>query len=324
MRTGHDDQVADSDSQKPTEQVGREPRPWTAVWGLILVLVGVSVIVCALVVSNRRESGLSPFEQLLFSVLTLALSTGGSVLMAEHYARRQGIREYQQLAKPALRRVLELQGGIDVIKEYLRDRRGVLATEQGPALEVVQEWLDGALALLELHVGQLRASVADWQELLPSEYQRVQSLMEAKAQLEAQLASLQAQLAARTANLAAPEEKDVNAELRTRAEIAALQELIAGLKVEQTNLTYDAYDPVAKVYTRKSWRPTDVSQIVARLHNPAPSVVAAVLAQMDFKSMSQMDALIAQLNNTPASEIDALIAQLNHKPARDTPNDGQA
>lgn len=148
--------------QTDTERRTKQGWSATAAWGAALLLVSIAVITFALVVAGRRATGLSQFEQLLFSVLTLLLSTAGAVLIAEHYARRQGVREYQQLARPALRRVVELQAGIAHVGEYLIERRGRYE-EQTPEPAVVQEWLDGALSLLNLHAGQLNASVADWQ-----------------------------------------------------------------------------------------------------------------------------------------------------------------
>jgi hypothetical protein len=222
----------------PAKPVSDKQRPWTVAWGSILVLVGFLVIICAVVVSARREGGLSPFEQLLFSVLMLVLSTGGSALMAEHYARRQGIREYQQLARPALRRVTELQGSVNGIQRYLLERRGLLVSGQSPALEVVQEWLDGALTLLEAQGGQLRASVADWQELLPADYQMLQGVLQRQDQIEA-LRVLEGTLSAR-------EETDE----ATRKHLAELQEQIARLQVDQVmrpgtaNLLFGNHSPL--------------------------------------------------------------------------------
>lgn len=144
--------------------------------GVIALIIAMSTFVVTIVVSFNRE--LTPLESALFNSLTFTLSTIGSVLISAHFARRSARGEYEQLARPALRRVAALEVSTGRVAEYIDERRS--ATEGDESV-----WLGGLSAQLKLLLDQLTAATVDWRELLPSDYQEVRRDVATIAQIDA-------------------------------------------------------------------------------------------------------------------------------------------
>ncbi|MHB9116450.1 MAG: hypothetical protein ACYC6T_17930, partial [Thermoleophilia bacterium] len=108
--------------------------------------------------------------------------------------------QYQQLARPALRRVIALNRSVGTLSEYLAVRyqrldslrkevvegRELAATD----LDVAAGWLEGLGAQIQLHVLQVEDAISDWRELMPGEYQKYQDIGKIQADIRAETMDL--------------------------------------------------------------------------------------------------------------------------------------
>lgn len=196
--------------------------------GVALILAALFVVAAAIWTDERRNAGLTGLEQLLFGLIVTILTTVGSIVVAEHYYRLQGAREYQQLAQPALRRVLALHESVEAISDHIQERLSQLEATSNASDAVVKEWLEGSVAMLALHAGQLRASVIDWRQLLPADYQELQDTLRLQTEyrtVKTHVQALEREIARKL------EDRDQAAESERKRELEALRSKLG--KVEE-------------------------------------------------------------------------------------------
>lgn len=151
-------------------------QPGVVVIGLLLLLA--SLVPLAVAIDASADRALTSLETTLLGTLTFLLSSVGSLVVAGYWGRQQGRDQYVQLAKPALRRVVELNRSAAQISEAIRSKRDQIDKVEELEVKVAREWLDSFDRLVRQHAGQLGAATADWQELLPEEYAELVNLAE--------------------------------------------------------------------------------------------------------------------------------------------------
>ena len=169
-----------------TQQVARASngqRPKAApLLGGLLILVSLATIAATVVVSAYRA--LSPLENTLFAAISFTLSIFGSVLISAHYSRSSARQEYQQLARPALRRIVALYASTGRVNSYV-DQRAAAADEGD------RDWLAGLDAQMHLLLDQMGAAISDWRELLPEDYEEAVVTAVDMRQIAAKVAELE-------------------------------------------------------------------------------------------------------------------------------------
>lgn len=170
-----------------TDERRAEPRsqgsPWGQAWlGAALVLA--SILTIAGTVWASADGKLSPLESTLFAAVTFILSSVGAVLISAYFSRGQARQEYQQLARPALRRIAALHVSTDRVNEYIGHR--ITVTDERD-----RDWLLGLTAQMQLLLDQMGAAVSDWRKLLPEDYEEVRENAVAVQQLAAKVAELE-------------------------------------------------------------------------------------------------------------------------------------
>lgn len=162
--------VASKSPRRSNQQRGRWP-----------IYVGTILLVLALLVAGVMyhaagdidltatppEVGLSDTENILFSIVMFLLSTAGGILVAFYFAQSEALKNYQALATPSWRRVVQLLNSSDLIAEAIEDKRIALDGDLEPGTDVVHEWLDSLARMLQQHRGQVSDAIADWHEILP-------------------------------------------------------------------------------------------------------------------------------------------------------------
>lgn len=153
------------------------------------------VIVAQIWVSAKRA--LTPLETGLFNGLTVVIGLVGSVLVSGYYWRKQSSRDvenartnYQQLARPAWRRVVSIETSLARIQGSIAEHAARLAEDpEGKLLQpqAQAQWVDGLRRQVE-HVGDhITAAIEDWRELLPEDFA---ALVEEQKRVTAALAEL--------------------------------------------------------------------------------------------------------------------------------------
>jgi hypothetical protein len=148
------------------------------------ILVGLSLIPIALTIQVSASRPLSQLETTLFASVTYFFSIIGSALISSYYARGQSRKDYIQLARPALRRVIALSRSAVQIADAVQSKQAALQNNVPPDPMIVREWLESIERLLQQHSGQLEAAISDWQELLPEEYAEIMTLAGIQAQID--------------------------------------------------------------------------------------------------------------------------------------------
>ena len=206
-----------------------------------MVAGSIGVIAISLTVSARRP--LSSLEAVLFNVLMTLLGIVGTVLVSVYFARRGARSEYEQLARPALRRVVQLNRSVGTIRDAIKSKQASLGLPSEVSGDVVREWLDTLDRLMEQHGGQLTDAVSDWRELLPQDYERLieeSELSRLRTLYEEKLDDLDA----RQASLARTQEQQTAEAAATAGSVQSdiarvtkeLQELKQGIKEREANL----------------------------------------------------------------------------------------
>ncbi|MDQ1685005.1 MAG: hypothetical protein QOC82_1742, partial [Frankiaceae bacterium] len=176
-----------------------------ATWRAIPVLMSLAGLTLAIWLGvhfvDRADDTAKPLtqlEQLFFGIYTLVVGAALSWMASAFYAARQTQSQFQQLARPALRRVLAARDSADAVLQAIDRRRKAarkLTAAEDEALQSLHE-------LVDQHARVLEDAVSDWQEVLPAEVQAVQIFEARRAyntevrQLNDQMDSLRDALAA--------------------------------------------------------------------------------------------------------------------------------
>ena len=155
-------------------------RGWAARHVAVLAIVAAAAVAAYLgylFLSRSSDKPFSNLEQTFFGAYTLFLGAAISWLTTHVYAKKETAERFQQLARPALRRVLAASDSTE----------GLLK-----AIEARQELADGATArealrslreLVEQHGRSLQDAIADWRELLPEDVATASRELRERAQL---------------------------------------------------------------------------------------------------------------------------------------------
>ncbi|MCG2622694.1 hypothetical protein LVY72_12350 [Arthrobacter sp. I2-34] len=133
---------------------------------LILAALSLSIVV----ILTIKQQNLTPLENLMFTIIIFIFSTVGSVIISAYFNQDQARKEYEQLARPSLRRVTSLQSATLMIEQRVAERADdVKSTADGPTSELT--WLEGLRSNLQMLLHQIGDANSDWRELLPKEYE---------------------------------------------------------------------------------------------------------------------------------------------------------
>jgi len=151
------------------------------------VLLGLALVVLGAVVWISIDRPLNSLENALFGVLTFVFSIIGSTIVSSYFSRKQALSEYEQLARPALRRVAALELSTTRVSQY------VSSLEGNPVLNeaALQAWLQGLSGQMSLLRDQLAAATSDWRELLPSDYEEARAVGQTQGELFERLKKLE-------------------------------------------------------------------------------------------------------------------------------------
>lgn len=163
--------------------------------GILLIILSAGSLTLAIHQSFSRE--LTGLEATLFSSITFVLSIVGSFIVSAHFSQSQARKEYEQLARPALRRVDSLQQALLLVAANVDARLKELRSDnQGDPENIT--WLRGHATQLQLLSHTIRDATSDWRELLPEDYEDAlrrafddlgsskESIEELKSQIEEQ------------------------------------------------------------------------------------------------------------------------------------------
>ncbi|MFC8847709.1 MULTISPECIES: hypothetical protein [unclassified Micromonospora] len=191
---------------------------------VVLVCAGFAIWLCVFFVQRAGDVAhpLTQLEQVLFGVFTLLAGAGLSWLTSAYYSAQQARSQFQQLARPALRRVTAARDSADALLVAIdRRRKGDPGSQHDPL-----EHLASLYELVEQHARVLDDAIEDWHEVLPEDVQAVH-----------------AQEARRSNQLLNARLDDVNAKLTLMAAAidgktnpASIAEEIAGLRAEVADL----------------------------------------------------------------------------------------
>lgn len=136
----------------------------TATVVVLFALLVVSAVIggLSLFVSTRRQ--LSSLESILLTLFLWAAAIAFGVICSSVYARKSAISSLEERARPAIRRVSELLRASQHLQARIRRHTGSPSATLGAGID------DSLSLFFEDHVGQLRAAVTDWKELLPENY----------------------------------------------------------------------------------------------------------------------------------------------------------
>ncbi|MEU8047002.1 hypothetical protein AB0I85_21100 [Micromonospora echinofusca] len=165
----------------------------------------------------------SQLEQALFGIFSLAAGAILSWLTSAYYSSRQARDQFQQLARPALRRVTAARDSAESVLVAIERRRGLLADSDTP----VCESLTSLYELVEQHARVLDDAIEDWQEVLPEDVRAVHAQEERRAysRLNSRFDKVEEQLAdLATSRKADPEE--------TAKQVSELQKEVGALRKE--------------------------------------------------------------------------------------------
>ncbi|WP_162989292.1 hypothetical protein [Glutamicibacter nicotianae] len=140
-----------------------------SVVGIILLLL--AAVALGLVIWQSITRDLTGLESTLFASLTFVLSTAGSFIVSAFLNQRQARREYEQLAKPSLRRVDSLVSAVTQIETVVGSRIASVSSGNDEGVETQKVWLEGLQSNLVLLRTQVEDATTDWRELLPEEYE---------------------------------------------------------------------------------------------------------------------------------------------------------
>lgn len=154
------------------------------VGAILLVLAALSL---GLVIWQSLTRDLTGLESTLFASLTFILSTAGSFIVSAHFNQTQAKREYEQLARPSLRRVNSLLRAVSLLEQSAEARVAEIDKQQNSKEELI--WLEGLQSNMRFLKHQIHDATTDWRELLPAEYE--DALAEAREQSEQHEALIQ-------------------------------------------------------------------------------------------------------------------------------------
>ncbi len=158
----------------------RNDDKWWTSWQLwVGVALGVvAVVVAAMVIlSTSDDDPLTDRESLLFTVVVAVFTVLASMLISSYFSRRQARSEYQSLARPAWRRVAQLNQSVSRLMETIAVREQRAEKLDTVGSETVVEWLESIRLLVREHSGQLEDAISDWDELLPADSRTYQELL---------------------------------------------------------------------------------------------------------------------------------------------------
>ncbi len=146
-----------------------------------LALSGIVLFAIWRIYDDASVSGFSDRENFLLDIFLVIFSTLAAYLMSSYFSRRQALAEYESLARPAWRRVVQLSNSVARLTASIERRQQALE-ESGQPREVVKEWLRSVSELVRELSGQLDDAITDWNELLPEEYENFQALVKLRAE----------------------------------------------------------------------------------------------------------------------------------------------
>jgi hypothetical protein len=148
-----------------TAQKNLSPNSWVGI-----LLVSLSAVALWQTIQQALTRDLTGLETTLFSAITFVLSSLGSFIVSAHFNQLQARKEYEQLARPALRRVDSLQQALTLVAAGVNAR---IKKCQGPAPESAEEliWLQGLMTQLQLLSHNIKDANSDWREMLPEDYE---------------------------------------------------------------------------------------------------------------------------------------------------------
>lgn len=131
---------------------------------LLLLVLGIAAGAESVYISTIRP--MTDLEASLLAVFLWLISTALGWMLSSIYADYSGSSSLQERAKPAIRRVWELQRSAEQLLMMLATRASEqLTQQQGRGDEFSAE-----VVAIQMQIGQLRAAVQDWRELLPENY----------------------------------------------------------------------------------------------------------------------------------------------------------
>ncbi len=168
-----------------------------ALGGGTLLLISILPVVLSIQASAHRE--LTSLENTLFASTTFVFSMAGSAIISAYYGGLQARKEYVQLARPALRRVVVLSSSANDIISIVQEKQAISSTS-APDGTLVSAWLDAIERLLRQHSRQLEAAITDWQELLPDDYAELIGMAQMQAEINERIEAIRELSASRNAD----------------------------------------------------------------------------------------------------------------------------
>ena len=135
----------------------------------VVVLLALALAVSMLVIFVNRagdpQHPLSQLEQMFFGIYSVLVGIVASWLVSAYYAGHQARDQFQQLARPALRRVVAASDSAAAILVAINRRKGRQSGAEG---------LESLYELVEQHARVLDDAIANWQEVLPDDVRALQ------------------------------------------------------------------------------------------------------------------------------------------------------
>lgn len=134
------------------------------VLGLLLLVLGVAAGAGSVYISTIRA--MTDLEASLLTVFLWLISAALGWVLNSIYAEYSASNSLQERAKPAIRRVWELQRSAEQLLLMLatRESEGLVRQPNGSSE------FSAEVVAIQMQIGQLRAAVQDWRELLPENY----------------------------------------------------------------------------------------------------------------------------------------------------------
>jgi DNA-binding protein H-NS len=199
-----------------------------AIWRVLPVLLAVFFSVLALDLLGRfveragdAENPITELELMFFSILTLAAGSGLSWLISAYYARGQARDQYEQLARPALRRVVAAKESALALSAAI-SRRSEAAQQSESPIDAGEAFASLG-ELVDQHARVLDDAITDWREILPDEVQSIITVDRQLSVLAAQQQSSQSQLQQQIAEVQQTVSKLAAAKAVTPAELQRVE-----------------------------------------------------------------------------------------------------
>lgn len=130
----------------------------------VLLVIGIAVGGESVYISTIGS--MTRLDSALLNVFLWLISAALGWVLNSIYAEYSATHSLQERAKPAIRRVWELQRSAEQLQLMLATR----AIESSVTQQNTSTEFSAEVVAIQMQVGQLRAAVQDWRELLPESY----------------------------------------------------------------------------------------------------------------------------------------------------------